>query len=443
MTFTQTGLKPELLGAINSRGYTEIRPIQARAIPAILDRKDVLGGAQTGTGKTAAFALPILHILSESKALTRNPRALVLTPTRELADQVGESFRSYGKFLKLKTAIIYGGVNIKPQIAAIRNGIDIVVATPGRLLDHHNQHTIDLSKIEILVLDEADRMLDMGFIRDIKKIIGYLPEKRQNLLFSATYTSTIKALADNLLHDPVSAEVSKRNAAAEKVEQFMYGINEAQKLHLLAHLIKTESWYQVLVFVRTKHRANQVAMRLDKTGIPSAAIHGNKSQAARTRTLNGFKNGDIQALIATDIAARGLHLENLSHVVNYDLPHVPEDYIHRIGRTGRAGKSGIAVSLVSGEEKKLLQQIQLLLKGEIALGDEKGFKPVAGVPREQTDTTRSNPRRIFNNHGPGNFSKKRAPKKPSAAGSSNYRKFNGQNKKKPSRQTEGTGAHIK
>ncbi len=403
MIFEELGLKPELLRAVGSRGYKTTTPIQAQAIPAILKGKDVLGGAQTGTGKTAAFALPILDKLSEKTGVTKNPGALILTPTRELADQVGESFIDYGKFLNLNIVKIYGGVKINPQIENLRKGTDVVVATPGRLLDHIQQKTINLSHIKILVLDEADRMLDMGFIKDIKRIISFLPKYRQNLMFSATYGNDIKALAKGILVDPVSVEVTKRNAAADKVEQLVHFIDKNQKRHLLAHLIKEESWYRVLIFVKTKHGANRLTSQLSKSGIPSAAIHGNKSQAARTRALKNFIKGDTQALVATDVAARGLHLEDLSHVVNFDLPNIPEDYIHRIGRTGRAGKSGIAISLVSPDDKQLLQRIQKILKEPVPVGQVTGFKPVyesapqTNNPGKGKSTGKSNNRTVHNN----------------------------------------------
>jgi len=402
MKFEELGLKPGLLRAADSKGYKTTTPIQAQAIPAIIKGKDVLGGAQTGTGKTAAFALPILDRLSEATIESKHPRALILTPTRELADQVGESFIDYGKFLSLRAIKIYGGVKINPQISNLRNGTDIVIATPGRLLDHLQQKTIDLSRVEILVLDEADRMLDMGFIRDIKKIISFLPPQRQNLLFSATYGNDIKALAKEILRDPVSVEVTKRNAAADKVEQLVHFIDKNQKRHLLAHLIKEGSWYRVLVFVRTKHGANRLASQFYKEGIPSAAIHGNKSQAARTRALKQFIKGDIQALIATDVAARGLHLEDLSHVVNFDLPNIPEDYIHRIGRTGRAGKSGIAISLVSSEDKQHLQRIEKLLKNSVPVGRVDGFKPVFQAAVKDAGSARDNPAGRSNNRATHN-----------------------------------------
>ncbi|QEN06151.1 DEAD/DEAH box helicase [Thiospirochaeta perfilievii] len=377
MKFDKLGLNSQILRAVESKGYKEATPIQVGAIPAILEGRDLLGGAQTGTGKTAAFALPILNNLSDKERVSKHPRALILTPTRELAAQVGESFRHYGNNLKLNILTIFGGVKINPQISALKNGVDILVATPGRLLDHLSQGTLNLGSIEIFVLDEADRMLDMGFIRDIKKIMTKLPNVRQNLLFSATYGTEIRALAHELLKNPKSVEVTKRNSAAEKVDQIVHHIDKTQKQHLLKHLIETENWYQVLVFVRTKHGANRLAKSLDKNGIPSAAIHGDKSQGARTRALKDFKKGDLQALIATDVAARGIHLEDLSHVVNYDLPQVAEDYVHRIGRTGRAGKSGKAISLVSPDEKQQLKKIEKMLKNSINVVGVTGFKPKA------------------------------------------------------------------
>jgi ATP-dependent RNA helicase RhlE len=399
MKFEELGLRPEILKAVAFKGYKTVTPIQAQSIPAIIEGKDVMGGAQTGTGKTAAFALPIIEKLSKIPAISKHPRALIITPTRELAEQIGESFKNYGTYLKLKQATIYGGVNIKQQKSTLKNGTDIVIATPGRLLDHLSQNTICLSQIETLVLDEADRMLDMGFIRDIKKIISFLPQVRQNLLFSATYGKDIKSLAAGILKNPLSVEVAARNSTADKVEQKIHLIERGQKRHLLAHLVKEESWYQVLVFVRTKHGANRLASQLLKNGIPSSSIHGDKSQGARTRALSEFKNGNLQALVATDVAARGIDMENLSHVVNYDLPQTPEDYIHRIGRTGRAGKSGIAISLVSPEEKKQLLQIEKLLKRSLLVETVKGFKPVANQ-----DGNNPNPKQ---NHKPSTFNSKK------------------------------------
>jgi ATP-dependent RNA helicase RhlE len=380
MTFTQLGLKDEILKAVHDRGYTETTDIQAKSIPAILENRDVLGGAQTGTGKTAAFALPLLEKLSESERKGKNPRVLVLTPTRELAEQVGESFRSYGKYLSLNTVTVYGGVKIGSQISAVRKGVDILVATPGRLLDHLSQRTFHLKDIETLVLDEADRMLDMGFIHDIKRILKQMPVKRQNLMFSATYGKDIKKLSEGILSNPVSVEVTRRNTAAEMVVQYMYKVDKRQKRFLLSHLIKEESWYQVLVFCRTKHGANRLSKQLANEGINTAAIHGDKSQNARLKALENFKKGDLQALIATDVAARGIHLEGLSHVVNFDLPRNAEDYVHRIGRTGRAGKSGTAVSFASADEKQDLQKIERLLNKSIPVKHSETFVSVELAP---------------------------------------------------------------
>jgi len=369
MPFAQLGLKADLLRAIASQGYTCPTSIQSQAIPVVLAGRDVLAGAQTGTGKTAAFALPMLQLLSERPRRVadkpRAPRALVLTPTRELAAQVSESFVTYGAHHALRTAVIFGGVGIEPQKALLRRGIDVLVATPGRLLDHVGQRTVDLGAVEILVLDEADRMLDMGFIRDIRKVLALLPRERQNLLFSATYSDDIKRLADDLLDRPAVIEVARRNATAENVTQHVYRVDKDAKRDLLIHLIKEGQWYQALVFTRTKHGANRLTEQLLRAGIEAAAIHGNKSQAARTRALAGFKDGKVRVLVATDIAARGLDIDRLPHVVNYELPNVPEDYVHRIGRTGRAGESGIAISLVGRDEAGLLKDIQRLLKKDL------------------------------------------------------------------------------
>ncbi|HKK90541.1 MAG TPA: DEAD/DEAH box helicase [Desulfobacteraceae bacterium] len=369
MSFTTFGLDKDLLRAVAAQGYTTPTPIQTKAIPAVMEGRDVLAGARTGTGKTAAFALPILQRLNQSTGRFRHPRVLVLTPTRELAAQVSESFDTYGRFLSLRTAVIFGGVNINPQKAQLRKGVDIVVATPGRLLDHAGQKTIDLSKVETLVLDEGDRMLDMGFIHDIKKIIRLLPSKRQNMLFSATYSNEIKQLADGLLNSPAEIEVSTRNTAAEGVAQMVYQVPQAGKRLLLSRLIRDGKWSQVLVFTRTKHRANKLTKQLLSDGVSAAAIHGNKSQNVRTRALADFKSGEVQTLVATDIAARGLDIQRLPHVVNFDLPNVAEDYVHRIGRTGRAGADGVALSLVSQDEEKLLKGIQRLLKHQIPVKD--------------------------------------------------------------------------
>ena len=380
MPFAQLGLQADLLRAIDAQGYTQPTPIQAQAIPAVLEGRDVLAGAQTGTGKTAAFTLPLLQLLSGRKARSRAPRALVLTPTRELAAQVGESVSNYGAHMPLRSTIIFGGVGINPQKDALRRGVDILIATPGRLLDHAGQHTVNLSEIEILVLDEADRMLDMGFIHDIRKVLALMPKRRQNLLFSATYSNDIKRLADGLLHKPAMIEVARRNTAAESVTQHVYRVNKDAKRDLLIHLIDAGEWRQVLVFMRTKHGANKLAESLNRANIGAAAIHGNKSQGARTKALSGFKDGSIRVLVATDIAARGLDISRLPHVVNYELPNVPEDYVHRIGRTGRAGKEGAAISLVGSDEAKLLRDIQRVLKRNIPLLDAPEFEPKALGP---------------------------------------------------------------
>lgn len=366
--FTDLGLAEPILRAINDAGYTSPTPIQAQAIPQVLTGGDLLAGAQTGTGKTAGFTLPILHILSQKPVADLGkgrPRCLMLTPTRELAAQIEESVKTYGKYLSLTSTVIFGGVNINPQISRLRKPLDILVATPGRLLDLATQKAVDLSGVEILVLDEADRMLDMGFIRDIKKILALLPKARQNLLFSATFSDEIKALADGLLNNPGFVEVARRNTASELVEQTVHMISQSFKRELVSHLVKHNDWQQVLVFTRTKHGANRLAEKLVKDGIEAAAIHGNKSQGARTKALANFKDGTVRVLVATDIAARGLDIDQLPQVINFELPNVPEDYVHRIGRTGRAGSSGAAVSLVDREELKLLKDIEKLIKREI------------------------------------------------------------------------------
>ncbi|HEY6094024.1 MAG TPA: DEAD/DEAH box helicase [Gallionellaceae bacterium] len=382
MSFASLGLSPEILRAISERGYTSPTPIQAQAIPAVLSGGDLLAGAQTGTGKTAGFTLPILQMLSQKPSTGKAPRVLVLIPTRELAAQVEESVRDYGKHLSLTSMTMIGGVNINPQITRLKSRVDILVATPGRLLDHLQQKTVDLSHIEILVLDEADRMLDMGFIRDIKKILAILPPKRQNLLFSATFSDEIKALADGLLNKPALIEVARRNAANELITQKMYPVDRERKRELLTKLIKDNNWFQVLVFTRTKHGANKLAENLTKDGIPAMAIHGNKSQAARTRALAEFKSGKLQVLCATDIAARGIDISELPHVVNFELPNVPEDYVHRIGRTGRAGSEGEASSLVCIDEHKLLHDIERLIKREIPVVQVAGFEPDPRIKAE-------------------------------------------------------------
>jgi ATP-dependent RNA helicase RhlE len=370
MLFTDLGLKPELLRAVAEKGYDTPTPIQREAIPAVLSGRDVLANAQTGTGKTAAFVLPILQNLGAPQPGA--PRVLVLTPTRELAAQVAASARDYGRFVtQLRTVQIFGGVSEKPQIEALRRGCDIVVATPGRLLDLAQQRQLDLTKITCLVLDEADRMLDMGFIHAIRQILKMLPPVRQNLMFSATYSDDIRTLASRMLRDPLSIQVAARNATAERIDQQVYKVPKEHKRHLLAHLITAGQWSQVLVFTRTKHGANRLMQQLEGAGIQSAAIHGNKSQAARVRALEDFKAGKVTALVATEVAARGLDIKELPYVVNYELPNVPEDYVHRIGRTARAGGTGNAVSLVSHDEAPLLRDIESLLKKSI---------PVTAVP---------------------------------------------------------------
>lgn len=398
MSFKELGLQAELLDAVEAQGYTTPTPIQEKSIPVVLDGRDVLAGAQTGTGKTAAFTLPMLQLLSNREGKTRNPRALVVTPTRELAAQVADSVKTYGKDLHLRSTVIFGGVGINPQKDKLRRGVDILVATPGRLLDHAGQKTVNLSQVEILVLDEADRMLDMGFIHDIRRIIKLLPVKRQNLLFSATYSEDIKRLADGLLHSPEFIEVARSNAATELVSQVIHPVGRTRKRELLAHLINEGDWSQVLVFNRTKHGCNKLVKQLETDGISATAIHGNKSQSARTKALSDFKRGKVRVLVATDIAARGLDIDRLPHVVNYDLPNVSEDYVHRIGRTGRAGSEGAALSLVCADERGLLNDIQRLLGRKIPVEEIPGFKqeaaptqkPKAGAQRHDSHGRRRN-----------------------------------------------------
>ncbi|MYN20948.1 DEAD/DEAH box helicase, partial [Rugamonas sp. FT107W] len=383
MSFSSLGLSDAIVRAVTEAGYTTPTPIQQQAIPAVLNGGDLLAGAQTGTGKTAGFTLPILHRLStdaKGAAITSNTtarpiRALILTPTRELAAQVEESVRIYGKYTKLNSTVIFGGVGINPQIKQLKHGVDILVATPGRLLDHMEQRTVNLSQVEILILDEADRMLDMGFIRDIKKVLAALPPKRQNLLFSATFSDEIKALADGLLNKPAMIEVARRNSAVEVIAQMIHPVDRDKKHPMLSHLIKTNDWHQVLVFTRTKHGANKLVEQLGGDGIGAMAIHGNKSQSARTKALSEFKDNKLQVLVATDIAARGIDIDQLPHVVNYDLPNIPEDYVHRIGRTGRAGATGEAVSLVCVDEHEMLKDIEKLIKQTLPRAVIPGFEP--------------------------------------------------------------------
>jgi ATP-dependent RNA helicase RhlE len=387
MLFSELGLMAELQRAVAEQGYDTPTPIQQQAIPAVLAGHDLMATAQTGTGKTAGFTLPILHRLISGPndrltRVTKKPRVLVLTPTRELAIQVEESVQTYGKHLPINSLAVFGGVGINPQIAGLRRGVDILVATPGRLLDHVQQRTVDLSAIEIFVLDEADRMLDMGFIRDIRKIIALLPKQRQNLLFSATFSPEIRELAGGLLHQPVSIDVAPRNTATETVTQKVIETDREKKKDLLCHLFQTHGWHQVLVFARTKHGADALARTLDKAGIKAAAIHGDKSQGARTRVLSEFKEGKLVALVATDIAARGIDIDALPYVINYELPNVPEDYVHRIGRTGRAGMTGEAVSLVCHDERVQLKDIEKLIKRTLERVVSAGFEQSAvGKPK--------------------------------------------------------------
>lgn len=362
MTFSDLNLAVDLLRAVAEQGYIEPTPIQQQAIPTILQGQDIFASAQTGTGKTASFTLPLLQRLGNTSCPeSRSPRALILTPTRELAAQVSDSVKTYGKYLPLRSAVVYGGISIRAQIQTLRQGVDILVATPGRLLDHLEQKSVDLSQIEILVLDECDRMLDMGFIRDIRRILLKLPGERQTLMFSATISKTIEQLANTLLSSPTLIEVASRNTASKQVEQVVHPVERNRKRDLLAYMISFHNWKQVLVFTRTKHGASRLAEQLAKDGLKTAAIHGNKSQAARTKALNDFKQGKVRVLVATDVASRGLDIEQLPYVVNFELPNVPEDYVHRIGRTGRAGKSGRAVSLVCFDEYPLLENIEKLL----------------------------------------------------------------------------------
>jgi ATP-dependent RNA helicase RhlE len=406
MSFSDLGLLPELMRAVADKGYDTPSPIQIQAIPAVLAGRDVLAGAQTGTGKTAGFVLPILQRLTADTAhgANRAPRALVLTPTRELAAQVAQSARDYGKYLPLRTYQVFGGVSINPQITALRGGCDILVATPGRLLDLAQQRMVDLSHVQVLVLDEADRMLDMGFIHDIRRIIKLLPQKRQNLLFSATYSDDIRGLAERLLQNPLSVQVAPRNAPIELVEQRAYRVQKEQKRHLLAHLIQEGQWRQVLIFTRTKHGANRLTQQLEGAGIQAAAIHGNKSQAARVKALDMFKRGQVTCLVATEVAARGLDIKELPQVVNYELPNVPEDYVHRIGRTGRAGSAGEAISLVSSDESGLLRDIERVLRRSIPVVQTPVFKIVesAAVPAREGRQPHTHGRHAGQGHHGGN-----------------------------------------
>jgi len=424
MSFDNLGLSKPILKAVAEKGYSSPSPIQAKAIPAVLTGKDVMAAAQTGTGKTAGFTLPILERLKDGPQVKANQaRVLVLTPTRELAAQVSDNIHTYGKHLNLGSAVVFGGVKINPQMMRLRKGVDILVATPGRLLDLYNQKAISFQQLEILVLDEADRMLDMGFIHDIRKILAILPKERQNLMFSATFSDDIRKLAKTIVHDPLEISVTPPNSTVETVKHWMVPVDKKQKPALLIHLIKEYKWRQVLVFSRTKHGANRLATQLTKQDINAAAIHGNKSQGARTKALAEFKAGKVHVLVATDIAARGIDISQLPHVVNLDLPNVPEDYVHRIGRTGRAGSEGEAISLVSADEHKQLVDIERLIKKLIPREYEPGFEPDHEVPESRLDTRPIKPKR---------------PKKPKAPRDDSRPQRQNQNEKKRSEQRRGS-----
>lgn len=414
MLFNQLGLSAELLRAVDEKGYTQATPIQRKAIPQILKGRDVLGGAQTGTGKTAGFTLPMLQRLQRGTVNRRRVRALVLTPTRELAAQVADSVRDYGKYLPFRAAVIYGGVSINTQIAKLRKGVDIIVATPGRLLDHLQQGTVDLSAVELLVLDEADRMLDMGFIRDIRRVMKALPGDQQNLLFSATFSSDIRRLAKDLLNAPAEIEVAVNGRPADGINQVVHPVDRERKRELLSHRIGAENWRQVLVFTRTKHGANRLATQLEADGLTTAAIHGNKSQSARLRALNDFKSGKVRVLVATDVAARGLDIKQLPHVVNYELPHVPEDYVHRIGRTARAGSKGHAISLVCVDELKLLAGIEKLLQTKIQKETIPGYVPDPRIKADPISKGRS--QRPAGKRNPNSTNRRSKPPRRTGAG---------------------------
>jgi len=419
LTFDTLGLRPESLRAIADQGYSDPTPVQAQAIPAILTGRDLLAGAQTGTGKTAAFVLPMIQTLHATRdGGPKRVRALIVVPTRELALQVEQSIRTYGAHRPVRSAAIFGGMRMDRQVRALRHGVEVVVATPGRLLDHVRQRTIDLSRVEILVLDEADRMLDMGFIHDIKRILERLPAERQSLLFSATFTPRIRRLAEELLREPVSIDVAPRNATAAPIRQVIHPVDRGRKRHLLSHMLRSRHIEQVLVFTRTKRGANRLAEQLSKDGINASAIHGNKSQSQRVRALTAFKKGHAQVLVATDIAARGLDIESLPHVVNYELPTVPEDYVHRIGRTGRAGQEGTAISLVAVEEQELMHAIENLLRKPIDREVIEGFEPSAAFRAAPTVPSRHKPGRARN--GKGGSPQPRSDKAPRTHGQNRY-----------------------
>ncbi|MFC5051366.1 DEAD/DEAH box helicase [Rubritalea spongiae] len=429
MEFSSLALSSPIQKAIAEEGYTEPSPIQAQAIPAVLDGKDVMAAAQTGTGKTAGFTLPLLEKLSKGQPARSNQvRALILTPTRELAAQVAESVQTYGKHLDLKSAVVFGGVKINPQMMKLRRGADILVATPGRLMDLYNQNAIKFNTLEVLVLDEADRMLDMGFIHEIKKLIAILPKQRQNLLFSATFSDEIRKLAKSIVRNPVEISVTPRNATADTVEQMLYSVDKSRRGNVLIRLIKENDWKQCLVFVRTKHGANRLARQLESKGVSSSAIHGDKSQGARTRALDGFKKGTLQVLVATDIAARGIDIDQLPQVVNFDLPDQPEDYVHRIGRTGRAGAAGQAISLVCEEQFPQLVDIENLIKKLIPRVELEGFVPHEVLPESKLGMR--SPKRPAKKVVPrGNRSNRRGGPASNKGGKSGDNKFSGPSKK--------------
>lgn len=423
LTFASLGLSEPLLQAIEEQGYTQPSPIQAKSIPHVIEGRDVMAAAQTGTGKTAGFTLPILHRLSNSakpKGKGNQARALVLTPTRELAAQVADSVETYGRNLNIKSTVVFGGVKINPQMQRLRGGVDVLIATPGRLLDLHNQNAIQFDQLEVLILDEADRMLDMGFIHDIRRIIKLMPKKRQTLLFSATFSDEIRQLAKTIVYKPVEVSVSPPNSTVDTVKQSLIAVEKSDKTKVLTQLIQDNDWFQVLVFSRTKHGANRLVRQLEGKGVEAAAIHGNKSQGARTKALAGFKNSKIRVLVATDIAARGIDIDQLPHVVNFDLPQVAEDYVHRIGRTGRAGASGEAISLVSHDEFKLLKDIERLIKKTIPRVQLDGYEPLNDLPTSSADV-----RNVQTNKPKNTKSKKQAKKRPSKSTGGDSQATNG------------------
>jgi len=436
MKFTDLGLAPELLKAIQDQGYDQPSPIQQKAIPEVLEGRDVMAAAQTGTGKTAGFTLPILHYLTNTpkpKGVGNQARVLIITPTRELAAQIAASVETYGQYLKIKSAVVFGGVKINPQMQRLRGGVDVLIATPGRLLDLHQQNAVQFDKLEILVLDEADRMLDMGFIHDIRRIVKMLPKKRQTLLFSATFSGDIRNLAKTFMFNPVEVSVSAPNTTVDTVSQKLIAVEKSQKTAVLTHLIKENDWFQVLVFSRTKHGANKLVKKLLARNIEALAIHGNKSQGARTKALANFKAGKCRVLVATDIAARGIDIDQLPHVVNFDLPQVPEDYIHRIGRTGRAGSTGEAISLVSHDEFKMLRDIERLIKKKIPRIELEGFEPLNNLPESKDDSrpTKAKKPKKAKNHHSSRQSQGKGSNKQNESGNKSKKRPNRNRRRKP------------